>query len=175
MLSVVVAARPLNADCPRTGGETSRRILPAVFLFPAGLLVLRHQQSHVPIPSAGARVRVSRSTPDGVQFTEGTFVAANDSAFQLAIDARDTISFARADTRCLQVYRRSRAIGAWFGLPVGFIAGTFAGFALGLTSGDPWVAASTSFLGAVVGVVAGPFIGSRRGASAWDVAWEHSQ
>lgn len=173
LLTMQLAAATLSAECPRTSGEKARRILPGVLLFPTGLLVLRHTQSRVPMPATGARVRVSVETSSGIQFTEGRFVDSRDSTFRLAVSAVDTVALPLASAKCLQVFRRSRAIGAALGMPVGVVTGMLTGFAVGTPSGDAWVMASTATIGTILGAVAGPLIGAARGAAAWDVAWEH--
>ena len=172
LLSVHAIALPLQADCPRTGGEKARRIIPAVMLFPYGLAVFFHGQSHVPMPQMGARVRVSHDTPDGLRFAEGTLLASNDSAFQLVIGERDTLTFPLTTARCLQVYRNSRLIGAVIGMGVGVWTGFLGGLAVGQANGGGWNDLIGAYVGSFYGLIAGPILGALRGAAAWDIAWE---
>lgn len=171
-LGLAMVPTSLSASCPRTGGEKARRILPAVVLFPYGLFVFRHGQSRVEMPAEGVRVRMSYDTPQGVGFTEGTFVAMRDSVFQLQVGARDTISFPFATTRCLQVHRLSRWNGAALGLMTGGWIGLIAGGALGSLSGDAWTTAASSLMGGLLGEIVAPILLARRGIAAWDVAWD---
>lgn len=172
LLSLHMVARPLAAECPRTGGEKAQRIVPAIMLFPYGLFMLLHGQSHVPMPEIGAHVRVSHDSPDGLRFSEGTLLASSDSAFQLLIADRDTSTFPRATARCLQVYRNSRLSGAGIGLAVGVWTGFIGGIVAGIRNGGGWDVFADAFLGAFVGMVAGPLVGAAHGAAAWDIAWE---
>lgn len=175
LVSLHVLVHPLWAGCPRTGGEKARRIVPAVLTSPVGLLVLLHGQSRAPMPQAGARVRVSHDTPDGLRFTEGAFVAVTDSAFQLVTGRRDTVMLPLASARCLQVYRLSRPIGIAVGLGVGGPLGLITGFVIGLSTGEAWAGVGGALLGGGVGFVAGALVGARRGATAWDVGWERQR
>lgn len=172
------ASQPLAASCPRTGGEKARRIVPAVLIWPAAPFILRHQQSHVAMPSAGARVRVSHEVDGRTTFTEGRFVSAADSVLRLMSAAGDTVAFPFADARCLQVHRTSRPAGAAMGFLVGGATGSLVGAGVGAATypddgeGGAFVGA---ILGLLVGELVGPMVGAARGASAWDIAWERGK
>jgi hypothetical protein len=176
--ATLVASRPLAASCPRTGGEKARRIVPAVLIWPAAPFILRHQQSHVAMPSAGARVRVSHEVDGRTKFTEGRFVSAADSVLRLMSAAGDTVVFPYAETRCLQVHRTSHKIGA----AVGLMTGLFTGAAIGMVAGAVafpddrgWGSFLGGAFGSYAGTIVGPIVGAARGASAWDIAWEREK
>lgn len=176
--ATMVASRPLGASCPRTGGEKARRIIPSILLWPAAPFILGHGQSQVPLPSVGARVRVSHGVAGRMKFTEGRFVSAADSVLRLVSAAGDTVTLPFADARCLQVHRTSRPAGAAMGFLVGGVTGAMAGAGIGAAAypdegeGGALVGA---ILGFIVGEITGPVVGASRGASAWDVAWERAR
>lgn len=170
----LVPGRALTAACPRTGREKARRIIPSVVFWPAAPFILSHQQSHVPMPASGARVRVSREVNGRMTFTEGRFVSAADSVLRLITTSGDTAVFPYADARCLQVHRTSRKIGAALGLLTGAAAGMAIGAGVGsaATPDDEDVMFFSAAVGGLIGQLTGPIVGAGVGASAWDVAWE---
>lgn len=167
----------LSATCPRTGQEKTRRVLASLAFYPAAPFIYMRGQRVVPVPAAGTRVRVSHDVDGKVRFTEGLFVSAADSVLRIATSAGDTATFSYQTARCLQVHRQSRAIGAAFGLAKGFLIGAASGTAIGFVAASSEDSAPVGgmFLGAAAGIVIGPIVGYRKGASVWDVAWERKR
>lgn len=175
----LLSSNAAAASCPRTGGEKARRIGAAIMIFPWTPLVLRHRQTPEPMPSAGARGRVSHEVEGRLKFTDGRYVSAADSVIRLITANGDTLAFPRADARCLQIHWNSPDIGAG----VGLMAGMFGGMAIGAGAGaytagqggDPYGPEIGVFAGAFTGSIVGSIVGVIHGASAWDVAWKRAK
>ncbi|AMW06024.1 hypothetical protein [Gemmatimonas phototrophica] len=173
----LLPAQTLSASCPRTGGEKTRRVVASLAFYPAAPFIYFRGQRAVPMPVAGTSVRVSHEVEGKVHFAEGLFVSAADSVLRIATATGDTATFPYQTARCLQVRRQSGALGAAFGLATGFLIGTVGGTAIGMVAAgsEPSAPIGGMFLGAAAGIVLGPIVGYRKGATVWDVAWERKR
>jgi hypothetical protein len=81
---IALAVFPLGAvqaACPRSRGEQTRRLVPSVLLLPAAPFILTHQPRSAPLPPPGAAVRVSHRDAAGrMQFLRGSLAGIATAA-----------------------------------------------------------------------------------------------
>jgi hypothetical protein len=171
----------LQAACPRSRGEQTRRIVPSVLLLPAAPFILTHQPRTTPLPPPGAAVRVSHRDAAGrTQFVRGTLVALDSSAVTLATDGNPAERLPMETVQCVQVPRRSAAAGAATGFTAGALAGitTAAGWAVFYD--DPKLGPLAAFgvgsvVYGVVGSVTGTVVGAALRATSWDTVLDRTR
>lgn len=161
------------AGCPRTGWETTRRIVPSVLFWPAAPFILTAKQGRAALPAAGSPVRVSVRDASGTRFLSGAFVDTSAVGVRLRLAGGDTLTVERARMRCLEVPARNAASGAASGYTIGTLAGAVASavtFADADAGGDGRVFAA--LFGAASGGATGALIGAAVGARGWRVVLE---
>lgn len=180
LASLCLVPAAASATCPRDAGEQARRWVPSVLFWPSAPFVLTAKPKRVPMPPAGARIRVSAKTAgQRVVFTAGRLDAIDSAAVHLTTASGTRVTVARSTVLCVQVARKSARTGAVAGLTIGATSGIATGFAVAAAEPNPGKREEGYGLlpGAfgILGAAGGALIGSWVRVTAWDTALDLSR
>jgi hypothetical protein len=180
LLLLPLIASEAAASCPRRTREQVRRLVPSVLFWPAAPFILLAKPKSAPMPTTGARARVSHRDSDGtLHFTEGRFVRRDDGGITLSHDDGTTVSIPITDVLCLQTPRRAVSAGAGNGFTLGVTAGVTTALVIGTLESEAGERREAYSIGTVLlgglGAASGTLAGAAIRGTTWDTALDRTR